>query len=129
MAYWDTVAADVSAALAGPELNLTMALRRGTKSGSNYAPTITYTYYAITGAQFGLRGFDDAGTFIGMRGKRLLVSAAGTAPQKGDEIMIDGAVAFLADTVGGTFAGIPVTSVDTVSPAGTAVLYRVFLEG
>jgi hypothetical protein len=129
MNLWDEVANEVALALGGPDLGLTIALRKSVKSGPDYAPVMTYTYSAIKGAQFDLAEYDAAGTFIGVTGKRLLVSVDGETPTKSDEVMIDGAEAFLAAPSDAAWSGLPITSVETVAPAGQPVLLKVFCNG
>lgn len=130
MSFWDSVAADVSNALGGQGLNLTIAMRKRTKTGTEYAPVFVNTYHRLTGASFDIEKLDEAGTFIGVTGKRLLIrTAEGIAPTKSDEIMIDGAEAFLAAPSDAAWTGKPITSVKTLAPAATAVLYTVFIDG
>lgn len=113
---WAKVADEVAEALGGDDLGLVVALRKSEVSGPPYAPTYTYVYYPLVGVQYDLAQYDAAGTFIGTTGKALLVAATGATPTKSDEVMIDGAEAFLAAPSDSAWDGEAISSVGTVAP-------------
>ena len=130
MTNWNAIAAEVAAVMAGDDLNLVIALRKATRTGGpDYAPTYAYTYSELRGGQFANRERDRDGTFIKVNGSRLLVGATGAIPDRGDEVMIAGAAAFLAAPVDANWKGIPVMEVEAIAPAGIAVLYKVMIDG
>ncbi|WP_460273819.1 hypothetical protein [Celeribacter sp. ULVN23_4] len=126
---WSKLSNDIAKALGGPDLGLVIALRKTTTSGPAYDPVTSYEYHRLTGMQSAIKQVDAGGTFIGVTGKRLLVAVEGVTPTKSDQVMIDGAEAFLDAPSDAAWDGVPVTSVEAVAPAGQAVLYKLFVNG
>ncbi len=90
-------------------------LRKVSRSGTAYAPTIDETDTTITVVDLNQRVRDQSGTLIGQSQRTLYVStSAGVVPEKDDKVVIGGTEHEIGE-------------VRALSPGGTVVFYEVDL--